>query len=219
MDNHELKAVVEALLFAAGDPVSLDSLVAVIDEVKRPQLREVLTELQNEYRQSERGIDLYEVAGGFQLGTRADLAPWIKKMERSRASARLSRPGLETLAIIAYKQPVTRAEIEAIRGVDAAGVLKTLLERKVVRIAGRKEVPGRPMVYGTTKDFLEYLGLPNLSALPTLKEFSEVADAASMIADRESDPIRQGELPLPFETDDTATEPLPPNAVLEPTVR
>ena len=100
-------------------------------------------------------------------------------MERVRATSRLSRPGLESLAIIAYKQPVTRGEVEMIRGVDAAGVLKTLLERKLVKIVGRKEAPGRPMLYGTTRTFLKYLGLPSLSALPTLKEFSEIATTDS----------------------------------------
>jgi len=100
-------------------------------------------------------------------------------MERVRAITRLSRPGLETLAIIAYKQPVTRGEIEMIRGVDGAGVLKTLLDRKLVKIVGRKEVAGRPMLYGTTRIFLKYLGLSNLSALPTLKEFSDIAETSS----------------------------------------
>lgn len=112
------------------------------------------------------------------------MAPWIKEMEKIKSAARLSKPGLETLAIIAYKQPATRAEIEQIRGVDAAGVLKTLMERKLVKIVGRKEVAGRPMMYGTTREFLQYFGLSDLTALPTLKEFSEVTGAE-----------REGELP------------------------
>ncbi len=124
---------------------------------------------------SNRGFHLVEIAGGYQFVTRSDLAPWIKEMERAKAAARLSKPGLETLAIVAYKQPVTRGEVEQIRGVDAAGVLKTLLDKKLIKIVGRKEVAGRPMLYGTTRTFLKYLGLPKLSALPTLKEFSEIS--------------------------------------------
>lgn len=177
MEDHELKPILEALLFVSGDPISVERLREVIGDVDRRKIEALLQELKDEYLQGNRGLQVVEVAGGYQLSTRIEMAPWIKEMEKIKAAARLSRPGLETLAIIAYKQPVTRAEIEMIRGVDAAGVLKTLMERKLVKIVGRKEVAGRPMMYGTTKDFLQYFGLPDLSGLPTLKEFSEVAEA------------------------------------------
>lgn len=177
MENHELKPIVEALLFVSGDPISVDRLRDVISGVDKQEIEAALQELKKEYAESNRGLQVIEIAGGYQLSTRIEMAPWIKEMEKVKAASRLSKPGLETLAIIAYKQPATRAEIEMIRGVDAAGVLKTLMERKLVKIVGRKEVVGRPMMYGTTREFLQYFGLSDLTGLPTLKEFSEVADA------------------------------------------
>lgn len=177
MEDHELKPILEALLFVSGDPITIDRLREVTGQGDRQRLQAVLTGLREDYAESNRGLQIVEVAGGYQLSTRAEMAPWVKELERVRQASRLSRPGLETLAIIAYKQPVTRAEIEMIRGVDAAGVLKTLMERKLVKIVGRKEVAGRPMVYGTTREFLQYFGLSDLTALPTLKEFTEVAGA------------------------------------------
>jgi len=177
MEDHEIKPIIEALMFVSGDPISIDRLHDVLTEVDKPRLKALLEELKVDYAQSNRGLQVVEVAGGYQITTRVEMAPWIKEMEKVKAAARLSKPGLETLAIIAYKQPVTRAEIEQIRGVDAAGVLKTLMERKLVKIVGRKEVAGRPMMYGTTREFLQYFGLPDLTGLPTLKEFSEVVDA------------------------------------------
>ncbi len=179
MEDHEIKPILEALLFVSSEPITLDRLHGVFDGVDKARISALLDQLEQEFMLSNRGFHLVKVAGGYQFVTRSDLAPWIKEMERTRAAARLSKPGLETLAIIAYKQPVTRAEIEMIRGVDAAGVLKTLLDRKLVKIVGRKEVPGRPMLYGTTRTFLKYLGLSDLSALPTMKEFQELAEEES----------------------------------------
>ncbi len=176
MEDHELKPIIESLLFVSSDPISIDRILGVLGDVEKSRVKKLLLQLEEEFMLSNRGFQLVEVAGGYQFVTRSDLAPWIKEMERVKATSRLSRPGLETLAIIAYKQPVTRGEVEIIRGVDAAGVLKTLLDRKLVKIVGRKEVAGRPMLYGTTSTFLKYLGLANLSALPTLKEFSEIAE-------------------------------------------
>jgi len=187
MEEHELKPIVEALLFVSGDPISIDRLRDVIG-VGKEALQTALERLQKEYAESNRGLQVVQIAGGYQLSTRIEMAPWIKEMEKIKAASRLSKPGLETLAIIAYKQPVTRAEIETIRGVDAAGVLKTLMERKLVKIVGRKEVAGRPMMYGTTREFLQYFGLADLTGLPTLKEFSEVADAERDEAPGESAP-------------------------------
>jgi segregation and condensation protein B len=177
MEEHELKPIIEALLFVSGDPISIDRLREVIGGVNKRQIELALEGLKKEYAESNRGLQVVEIAGGYQLSTRIEMAPWIKEMEKIKAASRLSKPGLETLAIIAYKQPATRSEIEMIRGVDVAGVLKTLMERKLVKIVGRKEVAGRPMMYGTTREFLQYFGLSDLTGLPTLKEFSEVADA------------------------------------------
>lgn len=204
MEDHEIKPIMEALMFVSGDPISIDRLHDVLTEVEKPRLRTLLEELKSDYAQSNRGLQVVEVAGGYQITTRIEMAPWIKEMEKVKAASRLSKPGLETLAIIAYKQPVTRAEIEQIRGVDAAGVLKTLMERKLVKIVGRKEVAGRPMMYGTTREFLQYFGLPDLTGLPTLKEFSEVVEA-----EREGE--RSPEAPeAPSESLEGSVEPISP---------
>jgi len=189
MENCELKPIVEALLFVSGDPLSVGRLSDVTGESNKDRLEKLIMELTGEYARANRGLQLVEVAGGYQITTRSEMAPWIKEMEKIKIASRLSRPGLETLAIVAYKQPITRSEIELIRGVDTAGVLRTLLERKLVKIVGRKEVAGRPIVYGSTREFLQYFGLPNLSALPTLKEFSD------LLTVREEDvPVTEGSL-------------------------
>lgn len=177
LEDYELKPIIEALLFVSAEPVSIDRFLNVLKGVERKELKALLNRLQEEFLLSNRGFHLVEVAGGYQFVTRQEMAPWIQELGKTRPTTRISKPAMETLAITAYKQPVTRSEIEQIRGVDAAGVLKTLLERKLLKIVGRKEVPGRPILYGTTRTFLKYLGLSSLSSLPTLKEFSEIADS------------------------------------------
>lgn len=201
MEDHELKPVLEALLFVSSEPISLDRLQRVLKGVERSRIKALLLQLEEELMLSNRGFHLVQIAGGYQFVTRSDLAHWIKEMDRVRATSRLSRPGLESLAIIAYKQPITRGEVEMIRGVDTSGVLKTLLERKLVKIVGRKEAPGRPMLYGTTRTFLKYLGLPSLSALPTLKEFSEIADQSNEEAQAELVYDPQSKSPLALTED------------------
>jgi segregation and condensation protein B len=191
MEDHEIKPIIEALLFVSGDSISIDRLKEVLGGVEKDQIRGYLEALQAEYLHTNRGIQIVEVGGEFQITTRAEMAPWIREFEKIKTAARLSPASLETLAIIAYKQPLTRAEIEAIRGVDGAGVLKTLLERRMVKIMGRKEVAGRPLMYGTTREFLKYFGLANLAALPTLKEFSHLSEQ-----DIERGRLRNGELDL-----------------------
>lgn len=173
MDTAELRAAVESLVFVSESPIRSDRLAEIM-EVEQSLILQILRELEEEYRQSRRGFVLQEVADGFQFRTRPELAEWIRRLHRNRPF-RFSRAALEALAIIAYRQPVTRAEIEYLRGVDSGGVLKTLLEKHLVRILGKKDVPGRPMIYGTTREFLEFFGLRDLSALPTLKEFSDLA--------------------------------------------
>ena len=176
MDEERLGAILESLLFAAGEPVSLNRLAAVLDSVPKEQIRDALIALGAHYAQGGRGLTVEEVAGGYQLRTRKEFAPQIRKLLAGKPP-RLSRSLLETLAIIAYRQPVTRPEIEQVRGVDCGGVLETLLERRLVRIAGRKEAPGRPIIYATTPEFLEVFGLKDLDSLPDLKEFQEIQRA------------------------------------------
>jgi segregation and condensation protein B len=139
------------------------------------RIQSLLELMTNEYEQNGHGLQLVEVAGGYQLTTKQECAPWIRRLDEIRTASRLSKPALETLAIIAYKQPITRLEIEEIRGVDTSGVIKTLSERRLIKITGRREAVGRPLLYGTTKEFLEYFGLRDLSGLPSLKELKEIA--------------------------------------------
>ena len=177
MEDQEAKPIIEALFFVSPEPVSIERLQEVLEGVDRARIQSLLEMLIHEYEQNGHGLQLVEVAGGYQLTTKQECAPWIRRLEEIRTASRLSKPALETIAIIAYKQPLTRAEIEEIRGVDTAGVIKTLLERRLIKIAGRREAVGRPLLYGTTKEFLEYFGLRDLSGLPSLKEFKEVAQA------------------------------------------
>jgi segregation and condensation protein B len=190
-DVSRLAAVVEGMLFAAGAPVPLARLVEALDGPGRAEVLRALEELGAACERDGRGVRLAQVAGGYQLRTAAEHAPWIRRLLRERPP-RLSRPMLETLAIVAYRQPCTRLEIEAIRGVDADAVLATLTDRKLVRILGRKEAPGRPLLYGTTREFLEVFSLPDLGALPTLRELGDGAEML-MAADLAITP--QGVLP------------------------
>lgn len=174
MDIHELKKILECLIFVSTDPVKVDELKTVIDGVNKKEIETALEELVIEYNTLNRGIYLAKVSEGYQFRTREEYAPWIRSFLKAQPQ-KLTKPALETLAIIAYKQPVTRAEIESIRGVDSGGVLKTLLERKLIKIMGRMEVPGRPLVYGTTQEFLELFGLKDIKSLPTLKDYEDLA--------------------------------------------
>lgn len=173
----ELQSILEALLFVSSEPLSVTRLVAVMGNVSKIDVEEALRRLGQALDQDGRGVRLAVVAGGYRIVTKLDYAPWIKRLDKAKTSAKLSRSALESLAIIAYKQPLVRAEVEEIRGVETSGVLRTLLERKLVRIVGRKEVPGRPIMYGTTKFFLEHFGLSDLSQLPPLREFKELGEA------------------------------------------
>src|SRR5947208_4580077 len=173
-----LKSILEAILFVSGEPLSVDRMLGVVEGVAREELMSTLRALQADYAAEGRGLQLVEVAGGFQITTRLDCAPWIKRLERAKEGAKLSRSAMETLSIVAYKQPVVRAEIEQIRGVESAGVLKTLLERRLIRIVGRKDAPGRPILYGTTRQFLQAFGLKDLKDLQALRDITELKQAA-----------------------------------------
>lgn len=170
-----LQAIVESLLFAAAAPVPLARLVQALDGHDRRAVAAAVRQLAETYEREGRGLRVVEVAGGFQIRTVPEHGPWVRRLLGGRPP-RLSRPMLETLAIIAYRQPCTRPEIEAIRGVDVDAVLTTLLERRMIRIVGRKEAPGRPILYGTTPEFLEVFGLPDLEALPPLRDLGELAE-------------------------------------------
>ncbi|HEY7319520.1 MAG TPA: SMC-Scp complex subunit ScpB [Candidatus Binatia bacterium] len=173
MEREEIKSILESLLFVADGPLTVQRLGEVLEGVDKKEVRASLDEIQAELECSRHGIRLVEVAGGYQLRTAKVNADWVKKFLGGRP-ARMGRATLETLAIIAYRQPVTRAEVEAIRGVDVDGVINTLLERSLIRAVARKDVPGRPFLYGTTAEFLELFNLKDLAHLPTLKEMEEI---------------------------------------------
>jgi segregation and condensation protein B len=160
-------AILEALLLASPEPLTLKRIADVIG-LDDKDARHLVEDLQRNYRESQRGLVIKEIAGGYLLTTRADLAPYVEKLVTPRARG-LSHAALETLAIIAYRQPVTKAEIEGVRGVKVDRALESLLERRLVAEVGRKEAPGRPVLYGTTKEFLAYFGLKDLSDLPPIE--------------------------------------------------
>ena len=174
MEREKLKSVIESLMFVSEAILNLDRLSTIIEGVEKKEILSAIEDLQSEYENQERGIRLVEVGGGYQLRTPKENTDWIRLLFRSKA-ARMSKPTLETLAIVAYKQPITRGEIEHIRGVSVDGIIGTLLERQWVRIVGRKDVPGKPFLYGTTREFLELFNLKDLTGLPTLKELEEIA--------------------------------------------
>jgi segregation and condensation protein B len=173
MERSQQKQIVEALIVSAGEPVSAARLAEIVPGLDAADVAGIVAELRGEYEAQGRALEIWEVAGGYQLRTGASVAPYLRLLHRERA-VRLTKAALETLAVVAYRQPVTRSEIEHVRGVDAGPVLKSLVERKLVRIAGHREVPGRPLVYATTKRFLELFGLPKLDDLPTLREVEEL---------------------------------------------
>jgi segregation and condensation protein B len=173
MTNDEAKRIIEALLFATNRPVAINDITAVLEDIESAVIRDMINELNSEYQAQQRSFSITEVAGGFQLVCDPYYAPWIKKLMVKEKTQRLSMPSLETLAIIAYKQPITRSEIETIRGVNIDGVIEGLLEKNLIKTGGRKEAPGRPFFYATTSEFLTHFGLRALEDLPKLKEFSE----------------------------------------------
>jgi len=174
MDANEKRRIIEALVLASPDPISAARLAELIPYCTAAQAKDLVNELNTEYQDQDRSFEIWEVAGGYQIRTRAEFSGYMQKLRRTRA-LRLSRAALESLAIIAYKQPMTRAEVDGVRGVDTGPVVKSLLERRLVRIVGHREVPGRPMLYGTSKRFLEVFGLKSLKDLPALRELEELA--------------------------------------------
>jgi segregation and condensation protein B len=168
------RRLAEALILASPEPLAAKRLADLLPRCSPERTRELVAELNAEYAAQGRAFEISEVAGGFQMRTLPEFAPYVQQLQSGRP-LRLSPAALETLAVVAYRQPVTRAEIEFVRGVDVGAVLRSLLERKLVRIAGHREVPGRPMLYATTRRFLEVFGLATLDDLPTLREIRELA--------------------------------------------
>jgi segregation and condensation protein B len=169
----DLKAIIESLIFASPEPLTIKALVRLLDTEPKEDIVAAVDALKGDYERPG-GLQMVEVAGGYQIVTRPELHEWVRRLFHERTTQKLSVAALETLAVIAYRQPVTAPEIAEIRGVNTAGVLGTLVERKLVRIAGRKQVVGRPFLYGTTREFLERFGLNDLSDLPKVEDMSEL---------------------------------------------
>ncbi len=187
MENNpaeNLKDILEAVLFVSPEPVSPQTMKKLHGTAGIPEWKEAASRLIEEYNARNTAIRVVELAEGYKMVTRPEVAHWVRKYTKASASGKLSNAALETLSIIAYRQPVIRAEIDAIRGVSSDGVLRTLLDRKLVKILGRKEMPGRPLLYGTTREFLEYFGLKSIAEMPTLK-------------DMEDEPVEPSLLPAP----------------------
>jgi segregation and condensation protein B len=174
--------VVEAMLFATDVPLEAERIREVLDLENAAAARTLVEELIGRYEAEPRGLAIVEVGGGYRMVTRPELAPWLVRLARARTKVRLSRPALETLAIIAYKQPVSRPELDAVRGVNSEGVLDNLLERRLVRIGGRKEAPGRPFLYETTREFLVAFGLRDVNDLPKIEGELIIPDLAAEAA-------------------------------------
>lgn len=171
MAENNVKSVIEALLFSCDQPLPIDKIRDVLDNMEAVEVRRIIEELKGDCEKSNRGIRIVEIAGGFQMITTPELAPFLKKFYKYKKVERLSKPALETLAIIAYKQPVSKMEIESLRNVNIDGVIKSLLDKNLIRISGRRRAPGNPYVYGTTRKFLEYFGLKGLEDLPKIENF------------------------------------------------
>jgi segregation and condensation protein B len=193
--NPDRLAILEALLFVAEDPLPLPRLREILGDADTAETGASVRELAVRLEADGRGVAVQEVAGGFRLSTTPEVHPWVQRLQQIKP-ARLSRAALETLAIVAYRQPITRAEIEAIRGVAVDGVLRTLLERELVRMMGRKAEAGRPMLYGTSQQFLEHFGLRELGDLPTLREINELIGTTEGEADPDGSPA-EGEADRP----------------------
>ena len=182
--------VVEALLFASDVPVEADRIREVLDLSSADEARALVGGLRERYAARDSALEIVEAGGGYRMLTRPEVAPWLVRLARSRTRARLSRPALETLAIVAYRQPVSRPDIDAIRGVNSEGVLDNLMEKRMVRIAGRKEAPGRPFLYETTREFLVAFGLRDLGDLPQVEGELAVPDAV-VVAPTDGDASQQ----------------------------
>jgi len=204
----ELKAILEALIFASPEPLTPKAMYKLLDNEPKEDVQAALEELKQDYDRPG-GLQLVEVAGGFQIVTRPDLHEWVRRLFHERSSQKLSVAALETLAVIAYRQPITALEIGEVRGVNTSGVLNTLLERHLIKIVGRKQIVGRPFLYATTKDFLIRFGLNDLADLPKVEDMAEALglDHPLLIEQNPSEDALPLEEPDPEDGDDEPTEP------------
>lgn len=175
-DPQKAKQVVEALIFASAKPLTAAEIRKATKILTVSQIEKIAAELKEDYQKNGRCFELLEIAGGYEISSKKEFAPWIMKIELQRKARQATQSALETLAILAYKQPLTRAEIEALRGVDTSGVLNTLMEKNFIRIVGKKEVPGRPFLYATTEKFLEHFGLKSIRDLPSIDEIRQIVE-------------------------------------------
>jgi segregation and condensation protein B len=173
LEREKLIGIVEALIFASEKPLRIEDIRKVLTDASPKEIREAVEDLKKIYDEGSGGIFIAEVARGFQFRTRSEFAPFVKQLFETRPK-KISRAAMETLSIIAYRQPIIRSDIERIRGVDCGGVVKMLLDRKLIKILGKKDVVGKPLIYGTTQEFLETFGLKDIKSLPTLKETGEL---------------------------------------------
>jgi len=172
--TEKIQGVIEALIFAADEPIPLKQIQELIGDVKPSQIKKTVDALNLEYKQTGRAFQIVEAAGGYQMVTRESYSRYLKKLFQKKIRSRLSQAALETLSVIAFKQPVSKVEVDAIRGVNSDGVVHTLLERKLITISGRAEGAGRPLLYKTTKEFLRYFGINDVSDLPKPRELEEL---------------------------------------------
>lgn len=176
VDPARAKQIIEALLFASAHPLTVSEIRKVVKSLTPAQIEKAVCMLKEEYASQGRSFEVLEIANGYEIATQKEFAPWILKIELQKKARQATQSALETLAILAYKQPATRAEIEELRGVDVSAVLVTLMERGLVKITGKKEVPGRPFLYGTTEKFLEHFGLKSLAGLPSITEIKNLVE-------------------------------------------
>jgi len=198
METAEIKRVLEALLFVSERPLTVKELKNIVKEDYEDlsNIENLLNELKAEYAAVDKPYEIKFIANGWTFSTKSSYSPWIKKLLKEKAVLKLSPSALETLAMIAYKQPITRAEIDEIRGVESSGVIDTLLERKLIKIVGRKEALGKPLLYGTTQEFLKHFGLAHLSELPLIEDMPKETQASDNVPEPE----------LPFAGQETAEE-------------
>jgi len=174
--NNQLKAILEVLIFISQEPLTLGKIKEVLGEVPEEELQAALKSLQTDYASDERGIQIIQTAGGYLFSTKSDHDQWVRRLLQIEKKSRLSSASLETLSIIAYHQPITQAEVSAIRGVDSTYCLKTLLQKKLIKIVGRKKAPGNPLIYRTSDKFLQYFGLNSLEDLPREEEIAKILE-------------------------------------------
>jgi segregation and condensation protein B len=203
----ELKSILEALIFASPDPMTLKAMSKLLDTEPKEDVVDALAGLKEDYEQRPGGLQLVEVAGGYQIVTRSDLHEWVRRLFHERTTQKLTVQALETLAVIAYRQPITAAEITEVRGVNTSGVLNTLLERHLIKIVGRKPVVGRPFMYATTKEFLIRFGLNDLTDLPKVEDMAEALGLEAPILTEHTPSEEMLPLDEPDEEDEEDGEP------------